>query len=84
MAAIVNIGGFQFGGSSNGVGVYSGQNMQNAWDTNSPNTSNFGTQMGQMDVQYSGVAILNDWMFVGQPVFDNDIKSNGAPMIEGP
>lgn len=84
MAAIVNIGGFQFGGSSNGVGVYSGQNMQNAWDANSPNTSNFGTQMGQMDVMISAWAMLNDWMFIGQPVFDNDIKNNADPMLQGP
>ncbi|MDQ0189656.1 hypothetical protein JI721_09235 [Alicyclobacillus cycloheptanicus] len=84
MAAIVNIGGFQFGGSSNGVGVFSGQNMQNAWDANSPNTSNYGTQMGQMSAQYAVWAVLNDWMWIGQPVLDNDIKNNGAPMLEGP
>ncbi|MCL6445427.1 MAG: hypothetical protein K6T83_18540 [Alicyclobacillus sp.] len=84
MAAFVNVGAIQFGGSSNGVGVFNGQNMQNAWDANSPNTSNFGTIMGQLDLQYAALAIFNNGMALGQPVFDNDIKENAAPQVEGP
>jgi hypothetical protein len=84
MAAVVNLGGVQFGGSSNGVGVYNGQNMQNAWDTNSPNTSNLGTIMGQFSLQVNFVALMNNNMPIGQPILDNDFKTNGTPMVEGP
>ena len=83
MAAFVGTGPIMFGGSSNGVGVFNGQNMQNAWDANSPNTSVNGTMMGQLDVQNAMWAILNNVTGVLQPIFDNDIKDN-APQVEGP
>lgn len=84
MAAIVNLGGVNFGGSSNQVGVFNGQNMQNAWDANASNISSMGTLMGQFSVQYAWVTNVNTWMVSGQPILDNDIKNNGTPMIEGP
>lgn len=84
MAAIVNVGGVQFGGSSNQVGLFNGQNMQNAWNANSGNISNYGTAMGQMSVQYAWVAVMNNWMPVAEPVIDSDFKNNGTPMLEGP
>lgn len=84
MAAVVNLGAVQFGGSSNQVGVFNGQNMQNAWDSNSPNLSATGTLMGQFSAQWSVAAVVNAFMPVGQPVFDNDLKDNGSPQLEGP
>lgn len=84
MAAVVNLGGIQFGGSSNQVGVFSGQNMQNGWDANSPNASVFGALMGQWSVQWSGAAPFYNLMPGGQPVIDNDLKNNASPLLEGP
>lgn len=84
LAAFVNVGGIIFGGSSNQVGSYSGQNMQNGWDSNSPNLSLMGTQMGQMSVQWTAFSQLNSGMVVGQPVFDNDLKDNASPLLQGP
>ncbi len=84
MAAFVSfVGGVQFGGSSNQVGVWSGQNMQNAWDSNSPNTSAMGTLMGQFSAQF-GAAPLYNFQPGGQPVFDNDLKDNVSPQLQGP
>ncbi|MCL6547741.1 MAG: hypothetical protein K6T30_02400 [Alicyclobacillus sp.] len=84
MAAIVNLGAVQFGGSSNGVGVFNGQNMQNAWDANSPNISVAGTMYGQAELAWNVWLVMNNWMPVGQPVLDNDIKDNASPQLEGP
>ncbi|WP_026962333.1 hypothetical protein [Alicyclobacillus herbarius] len=84
MAAIVNLGGIVFGGSSNQVGVFSGQNMQNGWDANSPNLSLLGTNYGQFAFEYTMFGALNTWMAVGQPTLDNDLKNNATPMLEGP
>lgn len=84
MAAFVNVGGIVYGGSSNQVGTYNGQNMQNGWDANSPNLSLFGTMMGPMDVQWSGFSQFNNGMLVGQPTLDSDIKNNASPLAEGP
>jgi len=84
VAAFVNVGAVQFGGSSNQVSVFNGQNMQNAWDSHSPNVSTTGTAMGQLDMQNTGVAFLNNIMGIGQPIVDPDFKNNGAPMVVGP
>jgi hypothetical protein len=80
MAAVVNLGGIQFGGSSNQVGVYNGQNMQNGWDSNSPNASVLGPLMGQWSFQWAGAAPFLNVMPGGQPTFDNDIKNNASPL----
>jgi hypothetical protein len=84
MGAIVNVGGIAFGGSSNQVGVFSGQNMQSGWDSNSPNLSTLGTLMGSGSLQYVYIAGSNNWMLIGQPTNDNDLKNNASPLIEGP
>jgi len=84
MAAIVNLGGVSFGGATNQVGVFNGQNMQNAWDSNAGNISVTGTLMGQFSAQYSVISNMNNWMGLGEPIIDNDIKNNGTPMIVGP
>lgn len=83
MPAFVNLGGIQFGGSSNQVGVYSGQNMQNGWDSNSPNLSLFGTAMGQYCWQGSEIAVLNAIAPGTDNVIDNDVKVNGSPLLQG-
>ncbi len=84
MAAFVTVGGVQFGGSTSQVGVYNGQNMQNGWDSNSPNTSSLGTLLGQFSVEYAISAPLYNFQPGGQPIFDNDIKHNISPSMEGP
>ncbi len=84
MAAVVNIGGLQFGGSSNQVGVYNGQNMQNAWDSNSPSTSATGTLNGMGSTKIVGAAVLYNYALAGQALIDSDIKNNASPAAEGP
>jgi hypothetical protein len=81
MAGFVTVVSVEFGGSSNGVGVYNGQNMQNAWDVNSPNVSGGGTTMGQYTIKNEAFIILNNTTGVSQPVVDSDLKGN-APQIE--
>lgn len=84
MAAVVNLGGVQFGGSSNQVGVFNGQNMQNGWDANSPNTSVLGTMYGQLSWQGTWFAPLYNFAPGNQPTFDNDLKDNVSPLLQGP
>ncbi len=84
MAAFVTVGGVQFGGSSNQVGVFNGQNMQNGWDSNASNTSLLGTLMGQFSVGFALVAPFINVQPGGQPIFDNDLKNNASPLVEGP
>ena len=83
MAAFVTVGAIAFGGVSNDVGVFTGQNMQNGWDSHSPNLSVMGVMMGNMDIEWAGLAQLNNAMPIGQPIVDSDIKNN-APMVQGP
>lgn len=82
MAAICNTGGVIFGGSSNQVGVFDGQNMQNGWDSHSPNLSVLGTVMGQFDYQVVPITQLNNAMGVGQPIIVQNVKNNGSPVVE--
>ena len=84
MAAIVNKGFIQFGGSSNQVGVFSGQNMQNGWDSHSPNLSVLGTMLGPFSVQAAAFAQLNNSMLVGQPILSQELKDNASPLFQGP
>ncbi|MCL6517681.1 hypothetical protein [Alicyclobacillus sp.] len=85
MAAFINLGAVVFGGAnSNQVLVASGQNIQNAWDSHSPNLSNLGTVMGSGSLQWVGSAWFNNWMPVGQPITDPDLKNNGNGLLQGP
>ncbi len=84
MAAIITVGGIQFGGSTNQVGVFNGQNMQNGWDSNSPNTSVLGSLLGQFSLEFVFAAPFYNIQPGGQPVFDNDLKNNASPLAEGP
>lgn len=84
LAAVVNLGGVQFGGSSNQVGVYNGQNMQNGWDSNSPNMSVFGAAMGQLCLQGAWLAPFYAFTPGSQTIFDNDLKDNASPLLQGP
>ncbi len=84
MAAFVTVGCVQFGGSTNQVGVFNGQMNQNGWDANSPNTSAMGVHLGQFSIEFAGFAPLINIQPGGQPVFDNDLKNNLSPNLEGP
>lgn len=84
MAGFVNIGGIVYGGSANQVGTFNGQNMMPGWDSHAPNISNLGTLMGQLSLQGTSVAVLNNGMTIGQPIVDQDVKDNASPLAEGP
>lgn len=83
MPALVSIGMIQIGSASNQVAVFSGQNMQNAWDSNAANISTLGTLMGQYSIEYSRIAVMNNMMRSGQPLIDCDTKLNDAPLMQG-
>ncbi|MCL6632043.1 MAG: hypothetical protein K6T63_05355 [Alicyclobacillus herbarius] len=83
MPAFVQIGQLNIGGASNCVGVFSGQNMQNNWDANSPTVNAMGTMSGNASQKIALVAFVEDRWWLGQPVIDTDIKNNASPMITG-
>lgn len=84
MASVVNLGAIQLGSATNNIGFFNGQNIQNAWDSHSPNLSNMGTLMGSFSVEFTCVALFSNIMPIGQPIIDSDIKNNASPSIEGP
>lgn len=83
MPAFVSIAGIVFGGASNQVGAFNGQNIQNAWDSHAPNISAAGSSLGQYTVKHVANAILYNNMLIGQPTMDADWKDNGSPQWQG-
>lgn len=84
MPAFVNIGTIAIGGSSNGAGIFSGQNMQNNWDSNSPTISSLGSMMGNRCIKSAYYCVLESESVLSQPLYDQDIKCNLSPMWMGP
>ncbi|MDQ0189657.1 hypothetical protein JI721_09240 [Alicyclobacillus cycloheptanicus] len=84
MPAVVSIGFIHVGGTSNCAGIFSGQNMQNDWDANSPAMSVLGTTLGNGNLKSAYLAQLRNEALLGQPTYDQDIKCNGSPTWIGP
>jgi hypothetical protein len=84
MPANVQIGYIVIGSAANAVGVFNGQNMQNDWDSHSPSTATIGMTMGNHSLVVSQFAYMWNMNKVGQPLFDQDTKANGSPMLIGP
>lgn len=68
------------GSMSNNSGVFSGQNIQNSWDSHSPLTASFGTVMGDFTLASCVFSCLYNRSVYGVPVYDQDIKGNHAPL----
>lgn len=83
MTAIIHIGTLRSGGLSNTTGIFSGQNLQNDWDSHSQSINSLGTMMGRYNVQGALWAALWWNTAVGQPVVDEDIKANGGTVVMG-
>lgn len=83
MAAMVSIGTIAIGGSSNCTGIFSGQNMQNNWDSHAPNISSLGTMMGTWNYTNVYLARLDNQSVFNQPIYDQDSKTNASPMWMG-
>jgi len=74
----VNLQTIQTGACSSNVGIFSGQNIQDSWDSHSPTIVSFGFVMGDYCVSTSGLSLLWTDSVNGQAIFDNDVKQNQA------
>jgi hypothetical protein len=72
----VNLQTIQTGSMSDNVGIFSGQNIQNSWDSHTPNMISFGMVMGDYCIANCKFAGLWSRSFSGQATYDNDIKGN--------
>ncbi len=84
MSANVSIGYIQVGSASNAVGIFSGQNMQNSWDSHSPLMSAMGGLAGSHSMKTCQYVIMLSQSVLGQATFDNDSKLNGTKLWVGP
>ncbi|MCL6445425.1 MAG: hypothetical protein K6T83_18530 [Alicyclobacillus sp.] len=75
---IVELDRLESGGWSNNNGVFSGQNIQNSWDSHAPTVASFGTFLGDWDHGIVGINWLSIRSYYSQPVFDQDIKANAS------
>jgi len=72
----VELGNIVMGGVSNNAGIFTGQNIQNSWDSHSPSATSFGFLMGDYNRAYCGYTMLYNNSVQGQPTIDNDYKGN--------
>lgn len=84
VSAQVEIGRIMLGGASNCVGVFSGQNMQNDWDSHSHGVTSFGGIFGDRCYAFFQQCSLVNTSQTGQILFDHDTKLNQSPMYVGP
>lgn len=72
----VQLGTIQSGAWSDNVGVFSGQNIQNSWDSHSSDTSAFNGLDGDWNYSSCVVAYTSSRSIYGQPMYDSDAKGN--------
>jgi hypothetical protein len=68
------------GSMNHNAGVFSGQNIQNSWDSHMPLTASFGTVLGDFNLASCVVSCLYNRSVYGMPVYDQDVKGNQAPL----
>jgi hypothetical protein len=68
------------GSMSHNCGIFSGQNIQNSWDSHTPFTSSFGSSMGDFTLSACNVSWLYHRSVFGLPIYDQDVKGNHAPL----
>lgn len=76
----VQLGGIQSGGWADNVGIFSGQNIQNSWDSHSPVASSFGGSMGDFCYGSCYISWMNQQSNYGQPTYDMDVKGNHSSL----
>jgi hypothetical protein len=74
----VNLQAIEVGSLSNNVGVFSGQNIQNSWDSHTPNMVSFGVVMGDYCSANCKFAGLWSRSYSGQAMYDSDVKGNSS------
>lgn len=79
----LQLGSIQSGGWSDNVGIFSGQNIQNAWDAHSASTNSVGGQFGDLNLTTCFYSLLSMKTVYSQPTYDNDFKGNNSPMSMG-
>ncbi|MCL6547739.1 MAG: hypothetical protein K6T30_02390 [Alicyclobacillus sp.] len=79
----VQLGAIQSGGWSDNVGVFSGQNIQNSWDSHTPSASSWGALLGDANTAACLVCWMYDVSLLGQPTFDGDVKGNQSALVIG-
>jgi len=75
----VQLGLIQTGSWSENTGMFTGQNIQNAWDSHTPTTAAVGPMMGDWNMSFCQRASMHQTAVYGQPIFDQDTKGNAAP-----
>ena len=73
---VVQLGTIQSGGWAGNVGVFTGQNIQNSWDSHAPSVAAVGTLAGDFDHSSCYFSLVYHRTWFGQPVFDADVKGN--------
>ncbi|MCL6632042.1 MAG: hypothetical protein K6T63_05350 [Alicyclobacillus herbarius] len=79
----VQLGAIHSGGWIDNVGIFTGQNIQNAWDSHSPTTVAFGVSMGDANRSHCHFAWVQSRSIYGQPIYDGDWKGNHSPLTIG-
>lgn len=72
----VQLGSLETGAWSDNTGLFSGQNIQNSWDSHSPVAQSFGGSMGDHNLDLCFFSIMRARAYLGQPINDADYKSN--------
>jgi len=79
----VQLGSIQSASWSDNVGVFSGQNIQNAWDSHAPSASSFGSMMGDFNYASCYLSLMYNRSVYGQPTYDADVKGNLSTLVIG-
>lgn len=72
----VRLQSIQTGACADNVGVFSGQNIQNSWDSHTPAVVSFGFIMGDYCISTSELSLLWTQSRDGQAIYDGDYKGN--------
>lgn len=79
----VQLGAIQSGGWSDNVGIFTGQNIQNSWDSHTTDASACSGIFGDWGRSSCMYAYLTNRSVYGQPIFDADIKGNHSTLTIG-
>ncbi|MDQ0189658.1 hypothetical protein JI721_09245 [Alicyclobacillus cycloheptanicus] len=79
----VQLGAIQSGGWSDNVGIFTGQNIQNSWDSHSTGVNAANGQFGDWNRSFILAAYNATKGMYGQPIFDRDLKGNQSHLHIG-
>ncbi|PWI57610.1 hypothetical protein [Sulfoacidibacillus thermotolerans] len=83
MAVWVNCGVIKTAAQSNDSGIFFGQNIQNGWDSHAVTKTAAYFNMGDFSIASVAFTFFIDPDVIDAPIFDQDVKSPWAPMIQG-